>query len=59
MRPPRSARVPCLRPELVHGALYDPGAQDIDVHALHQGFLRGFRRRRVSPMAASCAAAQR
>ncbi len=37
------ARVPCLRPEMVHGALYDPGAQDIDVHALHQGFLRGFR----------------
>ncbi len=38
------ARVPCLRPEMVHGGLYDPGAQDIDVHALHQGFLRGFRR---------------
>jgi D-arginine dehydrogenase len=37
------ARVPCLRPEMVHGALYDPGAQDLDVHALHQGFLRGFR----------------
>jgi D-arginine dehydrogenase len=38
------ARVPCLRPELIHGALYDPGAQDIDVHALLQGFLRGFRK---------------
>ena len=38
-------RVPCLRLEMVHGALYDPGAQDIDVHALHQGFLRGFRQR--------------
>ena len=38
------ARVPCLQPEVVHGALYDPGAQDIDVHALHQGFLRGFRK---------------
>lgn len=37
------ARAPCLRRELVHGALYDDGAQDIDVHALHQGFLRGFR----------------
>src|SRR5262245_45886775 len=38
------ARVSCLRPEVVHGALYDPHAQDIDVHALHQGFLRGMRR---------------
>lgn len=38
-------RVPCLRPELVHGALYDPGARDIDVHALHQGFLRGLRQK--------------
>lgn len=39
------AHVPCLRPDLVHGALYDAGAQDMDVHALHQGFLRGFRRK--------------
>ncbi|WP_092758410.1 FAD-binding oxidoreductase [Rhodoferax sp. OV413] len=39
------ARVPCLRPEMVHGALYDGGAQDLDVHALLQGFLRGFRRK--------------
>ncbi len=38
------ARVPALRPEVVHGALYDPAGQDIDVHALHQGFLRGLRR---------------
>lgn len=37
-------RVPCLRPEVVHGALYERDAQDIDVHALHQGFLRGLRR---------------
>jgi len=37
------ARAPCLRPEVVHGALYDADAKDIDVHALHQGFLRGFR----------------
>ena len=35
--------VPCLRPAVVHGSLFDPGAQDIDVHALHQGFLHGFR----------------
>ncbi|OGA96047.1 MAG: FAD-dependent oxidoreductase [Burkholderiales bacterium RIFCSPHIGHO2_12_FULL_61_11] len=39
------ALAPCLRSEIVHGALYDPGAQDIDVHALHQGFLRGLRQR--------------
>ena len=39
------ALAPCLRPEIVHGALYDPDAQDIDVNALHQGFLRGFRQR--------------
>ena len=39
------ARVPCLRPELVHGALFDPAAEDIDVHALHQGYLRGLRQR--------------
>jgi D-arginine dehydrogenase len=38
-------RVPCLRPELVHGALLEAAAQDIDVHALHQGFLRGTRAR--------------
>lgn len=37
------ARVACLRPEVVHGALFEHGAQDIDVHALHQGFLRGMR----------------
>src|SRR5438128_9192379 len=35
------ARVPCLRPECVHGALFERDARDIDVHALHHGFLRG------------------
>ncbi|MBS0442208.1 MAG: FAD-binding oxidoreductase [Proteobacteria bacterium] len=34
------ARVPVLRPDQVDGALLDPDAADIDVHALHQGFLR-------------------
>lgn len=38
------ARVPVLRPELVHGAVYDPSASDIDTDALHQGYLRGIRR---------------
>jgi D-arginine dehydrogenase len=37
------ARVACLRPDMVHGSLLDPGAMDIDVHALHRGFLRGMR----------------
>ena len=37
------ARVPVLRGELLCGALYVPDAMDIDVHALHQGYLHGFR----------------
>ncbi len=37
------AHVPCLRPEVIHGALLERDAQDIDVHALHQGYLRGLR----------------
>lgn len=36
-------RVPVLRRELLCGALHAPDAMDIDVHALHQGYLRGFR----------------
>ena len=35
--------VPALRPERVLGAVYEPDASDIDVHALHQGYLRGMR----------------
>jgi D-arginine dehydrogenase len=38
------AMVPVLRPEQTAGAVYEPGAADIDTHALHQGFLRGIRR---------------
>jgi D-arginine dehydrogenase len=37
-------RLPILRREKVHGALYDPTASDIDTDALHQGYLRGIRR---------------
>lgn len=37
------AQVPVLRPQRVHGGLLERDAQDIDVHALHQGFLRGLR----------------
>ncbi len=39
------ARVPCLRPESVLGSLFEAAAEDIDVHALHQAFLRGFEAR--------------
>jgi D-arginine dehydrogenase len=37
------ALVPVLRPERVMGAVYEPDAFDIDVHALHQGYLRVMR----------------
>jgi D-arginine dehydrogenase len=37
------ALVPVLRPEGVIGGILEPEACDIDVHALHQGFLRGAR----------------
>src|SRR6185312_1534346 len=35
--------VPFLRPGVVGRAFYDPDNGDIDVDALHQGFLRGIR----------------
>jgi D-arginine dehydrogenase len=35
--------VPVLRSKRVLGAVYEPDAADIDVHALHQGYLRGLR----------------
>jgi glycine/D-amino acid oxidase-like deaminating enzyme len=38
------ATVPVLRPELTGEALHEPGAADIDVHTLHQGYLRGLKR---------------
>ncbi len=38
------AMVPVLRPERVVGAILDPDAADVDVDALHQGYLRGIRR---------------
>lgn len=37
--------VPVLDAEWLGGALLDPGAMDIDVHSLHQGYLRGLKRR--------------
>jgi D-arginine dehydrogenase len=35
------ARVPVLRPDYVAGAILEPESREIDVHALHQGFLKG------------------
>jgi D-arginine dehydrogenase len=44
---PREALTACpvLRPEYVHAAVLEPDASDVDVHALHQGFLRLFKHR--------------
>lgn len=38
-------RVPVLRDGYAAGGVFEPDARDIDVHALHQGFLRGLRAR--------------
>lgn len=40
-----AALIPCLRREALGGGLQESGAADIDVHALHQGYLRGMRQR--------------
>ena len=37
-------RLPALNPEVAQAGLYEPDACDIDVHALHQGYLRGAKR---------------
>lgn len=37
--------VPALSAHYIAGAVLEPDAMDIDVHALHQGFLRGLRAR--------------
>ena len=38
------ALAPCLKPDQLLGALWDPDSQDIDVNALLQGFLKGFQK---------------
>ncbi len=38
-------RSPVLRPGYLAGAVLDPDAMDIEVHALHQGYLRGLKAR--------------
>ena len=37
--------LPCLKPEAVAAGMSEPEAADIDVNALHQGYLRGLRQR--------------
>ncbi len=37
------AMVPVLEPAFADGAVLDPLSADMDVHAIHQGFLRGIR----------------
>ncbi|MGQ9365836.1 NAD(P)/FAD-dependent oxidoreductase [Azospirillum sp. A39] len=39
------ARAPWLRPDYAAGAVAEPEAMDIDVHALHGGYLRGLKAR--------------
>ena len=41
------AAVPLLRADYAAGGALEPGAMDIDVHALHQGYLRGAKARGV------------
>lgn len=36
-------RCPVLRADVVAGAVHEPDAMDIDVHALHQGYLKSLR----------------
>ena len=39
------AEVPCLRPEAAFAGMREGGAADLDVNALHQGYLRGLKQR--------------
>jgi D-arginine dehydrogenase len=43
--PETEERFPALEPGYAIGGVEEAGSGDIDVHALHQGFLRGLRRR--------------
>jgi D-arginine dehydrogenase len=36
---------PMLRPDYIVGAVWEPDAMDMDVHAIHHGYLRGLRAR--------------
>jgi D-arginine dehydrogenase len=39
------AMVPVLEPQFTRRGWFDPGAADIDVNSLHQGFIRGLKQR--------------
>lgn len=39
------ARAPFLNPDYVDGAVWEPEAMDMDVHAIHSGYLRGLKAR--------------
>lgn len=39
------ARAPMLRADYVAGAVWEPDAMDLDVHAIHHGYLRGLKAR--------------
>ena len=47
------ALIPVLRPDLLGGAVWEPEALDLDVAAIHQGFVRGLRSAGAS-IVASC-----
>jgi D-arginine dehydrogenase len=47
------ARVPVLRPDNVAGAIYEPDSRELDVNGLHQGFLRGARKRGAQVLTAA------
>jgi D-arginine dehydrogenase len=42
--PEACSMIPVLRPEQVACAVYESDASDMDVHAIHQGYLHGLRR---------------
>jgi D-arginine dehydrogenase len=46
-------RVPVLRREYLAGAIIEPDCKDLDVHGIHQGFLRGAKRRGASLLASA------
>lgn len=50
---------PLLRPGSVELALIEPGAMEIDVHALHEEYVRGLRSRHAATTVGACVASAR